>query len=110
MAGGNHHGGSADDVCFFVESASFGDGDAWTTGSLGAAAGIDDTGVTANDIQFSDAFTVTHGWTQGERAVVKLTRDVDGGLGACSDDNVSVDARIHSLEVCYPVDGPWSGE
>lgn len=99
-----------DDACFTVAAAGVTDDEAWNGATLGTAVGQDDTCTTADDLYISPTFTVTHGWTAGDKAIVQVARDVDAGVAGCSDDNISNDVDLQSIKVCYEVDNVFSGE
>lgn len=99
-----------DDVCFTIAAAGVSNNEAWDAATLGTAAGDEDTCTTALFLYESPEITVTHGWVAGDRAIVEASRDQDGGLAACADDNISNDVRLHAVRVCYEVNAIWSGE
>ncbi len=78
--------------------------------TLGTMVYLDDTCGTANLMYESGDITVTHGWTAGDRAVVKLLRDNTAVPAGCTADNMQVDAKIHAVEICYETDIVSSGE
>jgi len=106
-------GTTNDDVCFEVAAAGVADNENWVTATLGTAIGTMDTCQTAEtgDHLYKSATSsaVTHGWTAGDRGIVKVNRDTDAS-SACADDNITGSVHLLAVRVCYEVSNVFSGE
>lgn len=105
-------GGASADVCWTIDSGSFGNDDAFNTGALGGTLDAETDKCLANgDIMVGPAGTLTHGMTASERAAVVVSRDVDGGnCAGAGDDDLAADASLMSIRFCYEVNNVFSGE
>lgn len=63
--------------------------------SMGAAVAIDDAIEDSNDLMVSPAGTLTHGWSGGDLAVIKVTVDADGGGGT----KIDADTKILAIKI-----------
>jgi len=85
---------------------------AWNGAALGTSQGVEDVCLANGDLLVTSATdAITHGWVAGERAIVQVVRDVDGGHADCPDaDDYTQDAKLLAVKVCYEVDNVFSGE
>lgn len=99
------------DVCWNVDSGSVADNGTWKNGSLnGTIVGLSDTCQGSGTLNISAAGSLAHGWTAGQRAMVRLSRATSSANCTANSDDYTGDAQLLSLRICYEVDNIFSGE
>ena len=97
-------------VCWGVSARGVGNGEDWETVAFGTMVYLDDVATSVNDLYETGDITVTHTWSPGERATVKILRDNTAVPTGCSFDDFEADVSLHALEVCYTVGNVFSGQ
>jgi hypothetical protein len=62
--------------------------------ALGTAVELDDLLIATGDVHLTPTVSLTHGWTAGDLAIVKLIRDINGPSGTDIDGDVKVLAVV----------------
>ena len=102
---------AADDVCWAIQSVGVEHNEVWETATLGAIIGDDSVCTADGDImETAGPTSLVHGWAPGDRAIVRVFRDVDGGASGCADDRFLADAKLLAVRICYEVGNVHSGE
>jgi hypothetical protein len=104
-------GGTPDTVCWFISIHGLADTNSWHQGGFSDGEGVDDICITAERLNVSDPTDpITHSWSAGDRAVVRVKRDTAGGDPDCVGDEYTQNARLLGVKLSYEVDNVFSGE
>lgn len=100
-----------DVACMVLDVASGGDMEDFAAPIFGTSVGSLQACTGMDEMTIGEWGEITHGWTAGDRTVIRIHRDIDGGHADCGqDDDVEGQVRLLGIEICYEVDQPLAGE
>lgn len=104
--------GTADDVCWAVQMGSVGNTEEWADITFaGTVLGVTDRCQVAGKLNFTTETVVVHGLTAGEYSAMTVFRDTDGtNCGGTNWDDLTGDADLFTVRLCYEVNNVFSGE
>lgn len=107
---------TADDVCFVWNGGGFQDDDAFNSGAFsGTEIFVQDKCTTVGDVHTSAATSWTHGYDvaspKDTQAVFQIQREQVADASCTGDnDDISGDAQLKAIQICYEVTNVASGE